>query len=590
MKMSLFLILSFFCFVYAAKDPSIRFAALGDFGLPEPGTKAVAELIKSWNPDFIISQGDDDYTDGTFEGLDAVVGQFYHEFVGNYKGKYGQGSDENRFWPIPSDHSFGDDCSKPSRIAAHLDFYTLPDSGSPQSFDGELNYWFREGPVLFFMINSMDCFQPGGSGPDSPLAHWVDSVAQQSDAPFKLISLHHTPYTSGRYRPGAERMRWDFEGMGINVVIAGNDHTYERFHIGKTLYFTNGLGGVDMRELNSPRLYGSQASFTGKYGAMLIEADNDSMVFRFYTHDGELIDTYTLLQGGPAVPSPPDSVTGIGLKIDEIQLNWIIGSENTERFEIERSKNDTLHFEYVGAALNDKRQYIDRELEVNQSYYYRIRAYNLGGFSGYTYPIEATTLTRPEPPQGLTIDSVSFDFIKISWEKYADTTGNTIEIERKISMSPRARFMKIKTLGINNTTFSNSGLKDSTYYSYRLRVNAYRGYSLYSDTIATYTFKAPADIEPSVTQLPTATYLKQNYPNPFNPNTVISYQLSAASRVELTVYNVLGQKIATLVDEKQQAGIHSVRFNPAELADGVYLYRLSTDNGYSATRKMLLIR
>ncbi len=593
MKTKLIAIAVFLFIAIPTFGQTIRFAALADFGLPEQGTPAVAKLIKSWNPDFIITHGDDDYTDGTFKGLDDVVGQFYREFVGNYVGNYGEGSDVNRFWPVPSDHSFGDDCSKPSQIQAYLDFYTLPDSGSEQSFDGELNYWFRQGPVLFFMVNSMDCFQPGGSGPDSPLAQWVASIADTSDAPFKLISFHHTPYTSGRYRPGTQRMRWDYENMGINVVMAGHDHTYERFHIGHTLYFTNGLGGVDDRELKDPRQYGSQASFTGKHGAMLIEANNDSMVFKFFTYDSVLIDSYTLLQGGPEPPATPDSLSGIGKTINSVELTWKLRDMKVERFEIERSA-DNVNYEYVGSVLGTKNHYIDSDLDVEHTYYYRIRAYNLGGFSAYTTSVAVTTLSRPEPLQGVRIDSVSYDAIRFVWTPYADTSGNSIEIERRIGNSPRARFMKLKTISIQDTGYTDSGLKDTTYYSYRLWVSTDIGNSLYSDTVATYTYKKPTALREPHPAYPITTQLKQNFPNPFNPVTIIQYSIGAINKpsvhVKLDVYNILGQKVATLVDQKQRSGAYSVRFDAGDLADGIYIYRLSTGQGFRETHKMVLLR
>ena len=83
--------------------------------------------------------------------------------------------------------------------------------------------------------------------------------------------------------------------------------------------------------------------------------------------------------------------------------------------------------------------------------------------------------------------------------------------------------------------------------------------------------------------------LAQNHPNPFNPVTTISYQLSAISNVKLTVYNVLGQKISTLVDERQKAGIYSVSFNGTNLNSGIYYYKL-TAGAFERTHKMILLK
>ena len=111
-------------------------AAIGDFGdtvdLSDDDTETlrVAELIKGWNPDFIVTVGDNDYSDaefeGTFRGLELGVGQYFHEFIGNYQGSEGAGASENAFFPVPGDHDYGDDCDDP-RLGDYLDYFTLPE-------------------------------------------------------------------------------------------------------------------------------------------------------------------------------------------------------------------------------------------------------------------------------------------------------------------------------------------------------------------------------------------------------------------------------------------------------------------------------
>jgi hypothetical protein len=90
-------------------------------------------------------------------------------------------------------------------------------------------------------------------------------------------------------------------------------------------------------------------------------------------------------------------------------------------------------------------------------------------------------------------------------------------------------------------------------------------------------------------QQPLRYALFQNHPNPFNPSTEIRYQISEVSRVSLKVYDVLGREVATLVDEIQDTGYKSVRFDASNLSSGVYVYRLQVGE-HSRSMNMILIR
>jgi hypothetical protein len=89
--------------------------------------------------------------------------------------------------------------------------------------------------------------------------------------------------------------------------------------------------------------------------------------------------------------------------------------------------------------------------------------------------------------------------------------------------------------------------------------------------------------------LPAAFSLGQNYPNPFNPTTMIRYTLAAPSDVRLTVYDMLGREVTTLVNERKEAGAYDVRFDASSLASGLYFYRLKA-GAFVETRKLLLLR
>jgi hypothetical protein len=97
-------------------------------------------------------------------------------------------------------------------------------------------------------------------------------------------------------------------------------------------------------------------------------------------------------------------------------------------------------------------------------------------------------------------------------------------------------------------------------------------------------------VEQTSTEVPASFALEQNYPNPFNPSTLISFQLARAGRVDLRVYNLLGEEVRTLIADLKEPGSYSVRFDGDKLSSGVYLYRLVSDAGFSAVRKMMLVK
>jgi len=108
-----------------------------------------------------------------------------------------------------------------------------------------------------------------------------------------------------------------------------------------------------------------------------------------------------------------------------------------------------------------------------------------------------------------------------------------------------------------------------------------------SNKIKVYTAGNPVSVEDEIN--PDGFELSQNYPNPFNPSTSIQYRVSSISQVILKVYDVLGNEVATLVNEEKPAGSYEVEFSAIGLASGMYLYTLQTDS-YIETKKMVLMK
>ncbi|HKJ44316.1 MAG TPA: T9SS type A sorting domain-containing protein [Balneolales bacterium] len=108
---------------------------------------------------------------------------------------------------------------------------------------------------------------------------------------------------------------------------------------------------------------------------------------------------------------------------------------------------------------------------------------------------------------------------------------------------------------------------------------------------ARFKFDLLSSVNETQPNIPDKTYLSQNYPNPFNPTTNIQFTLNVSQAVSLDVYNLLGQKVAALIDHKHMSsGEHTVTFNASGLPSGIYFYRLELASGKNLTKKMTLMK
>lgn len=127
-----------------------------------------------------------------------------------------------------------------------------------------------------------------------------------------------------------------------------------------------------------------------------------------------------------------------------------------------------------------------------------------------------------------------------------------------------------------------------TTFAFEREVQPENGNHFYSGTI--YVASTSTDIsDPRNGDVPTQIELSQNYPNPFNPTTNINFTLPETADVRLDVFNVLGQRVATLVDGNMNAGMHTVQFDASSFSSGVYLYRLQSGS-FTSSRSMMLVK
>jgi hypothetical protein len=243
----------------------IRFAVIGNYGSGNQAEADVAALVKSWNPDLLITTDNNNYPDGAADTIDESIGQFFHEFIAPYSGGYGEGGQENRFFPSLGNHDWHSTGAQP-----YLDNFTLP--GNERYYD------FTWGPVHFFAVDS-DSDEPDGADSESIQANWLQSRLSTSDSIWKIVYMHHSPYSSGKHGSKG-RMQWPFSEWGADVVFSGHDHTYERISRNGILYFVNGIGGKSKYDFLNI-VEGSQVRYNEDYGAMLVEVSGFHQPSRF---------------------------------------------------------------------------------------------------------------------------------------------------------------------------------------------------------------------------------------------------------------------------------------------------------------------
>lgn len=284
--------------VGGVRGDSVVIGIIGDFGAAAEGAAkgsnelAVANLVKSWNPDFVMTLGDDNYPSGAASTIDQNIGQFYHEFIYPYTGAYGSGAVSNRFFPCLGNHDWLTSNGQPHNV-----YFELPGN--------ERYYTYRHGPVEIFAINSNA--DADGTAPTSVQGRWLQEQLAVSTAPWRLVYFHHPPYAANA-SGGNAYMRWPFAEWGASAVLGGHEHYYARIHTNNLVYFINGLGGDEITGFGG----GANAAtvrYNADYGAMRAQATESNLVFHFITRSGAVIDTLAMggPLGSPAILSHPAS-------------------------------------------------------------------------------------------------------------------------------------------------------------------------------------------------------------------------------------------------------------------------------------------
>ena len=275
-----------------AADDTASFAVITDYGTLDSTQAAVATMVDGWNPEFIVTAGDN----WQGMGMDSAGStNSYENAVGNYYGAGGVSNSRVRrnylngdFYPVKGNHDYEAGTNRYEQYFSTLPFV---------SHSGTARYYqFQRGPVHFFMLDSGP--YSGGAPNVATQQAWLQSALSASTAPWKIVMFHKPAYTGGVHGSATD-MQWDFDGWGADFVIAGHVHIYERILHDGIRYFTAGVSSADARSGSTI----GEVYYSGS-GAMRVNATETSITFEYVPVSGSTpVDTYTQTRSAPTDPT-----------------------------------------------------------------------------------------------------------------------------------------------------------------------------------------------------------------------------------------------------------------------------------------------
>ncbi len=253
----------------------------------------VADMVKSWNPNFIVSLGDDSYWCRLQNNFEDNVTPFYGSYVS-----------QNNFFPVLGNHDY-----KTSSKESHVD-HCLQDGKNGltlwmEYFSKSRYYDYVKGDIHFFALN-FNPEEPDGRDVNSIQAQWLKTKLAASDSKFKIVYGHQPVYAScptpGGKHCSNETLQWPFQEWGADIVLSGDNHYYERNVVNNFTYIVNGVGGgaIDLRNTTITGITQSHfptGSSDRNWGAMLFTVKSDNGYYleaKVYDHRQVLRDAFLI--------------------------------------------------------------------------------------------------------------------------------------------------------------------------------------------------------------------------------------------------------------------------------------------------------
>lgn len=281
----------------------------------------------------------------------------------------------------------------------------------------------------------------------------------------------------------------------------------------------------------------------------------------------------------PVVAGPQHEADGVAIPV---VFTWKPASR-AQSYQFMLAEQPDFSVAIDSAGISDTTITIS-SLKSNTEYYWRIRAVNESGASGWTSTHRfRTTPQMPALPEMVYPENGAETELEIrfAWNEAAFTEAYAFQL----ATSENFEVLIVDSIVVQN--FIDLGqLQEETTYYWRIKGLNASGESEWAEP---WSFTTAMFTSMEQHTIPADFALHQNYPNPFNPVTTITYDVKQASGVVIQVYDITGRLVQTLVDSRQAAGKYSIQFNAQHLASGIYIIRMQSGN-FTATRNMTLIK
>jgi len=468
-------------------------------------------------------------------------------------------------------------------------------------------YWsFDYGPAHFVVVDQYTSYIPR-----SAQLTWIENDLATTNKPWKFICLHEPGWTAGHNSSNSSVQNYIqplCEQYNVPVVIGGHNHYYARAVVNDIHHITTGGGGAP--------LYTPDPSYpyvvTASQGHHFCKIEIEGGILNFYAVDvnGNEIDNFAINIHGITPYNVSVSSAFVRMGIDSFLVLSELKNPQNHAVNMHALLIAKAHTYTDSAQLFDDGNHGDGlasdgiwgnfigPLPIEDEFEIDISVTDLDS-NMYFVASKLARLT--------TIGPVKYDNSFIAQQigtryrvrlllRNESTTATVSNINAELATSDNNitiedNYRYFGDIGPGQTaqsySFYNFIAQDPP-NSIGMQIQIFSNDELYWNDSFNFIF-VETGLSESGIDIPSEFALSQNYPNPFNPTITIKYSLKAKSNVNVTLYDISGRTIKTLINQSQNAGVHSIIFDASSLTSGVYFYKLKIGS-FEQSRKMILLR